>query len=67
MPGGLLPWSYPMLVMSVPGLLLLLAVLLQSLGALAWLPVVRRSLGGFGIGKRRRQAPDEADRADRVG
>ena len=35
----------PTVAVTVPGLLLMLAVLAQSLGALAWIPVVRRWLG----------------------
>ena len=51
--GELLAWVVPGLLMSVPGLLVLLAVLIQlSVGA-AWLPVVRRRLGGFGFGRDR--------------
>ena len=38
LPGGLLAWGYPAFVMTVPGLLLLLAVGAQAIGALAWLP-----------------------------
>jgi len=53
---GLVIWAVPALVLSVPGLLLLLAVLAQAAGGLLWLPVVRRWLGGFGI--RRRRAAD---------
>jgi hypothetical protein len=41
------------MVIGVPGLLLLLAVLAQAAGGLLWLPVVRRWLGGFGLGRRR--------------
>jgi hypothetical protein len=52
-----LEWAVPALVLTVPGLLLLLAVLAQSLGALLWLPVARRWLGGFGLRKRRSAAP----------
>ena len=37
--------AVPGVALVVPGLLLILAVLAQSLGALAWLPFVRRSLG----------------------
>ena len=47
--GGLgLPveWLVPSLVVSVPGILLILAVLAQGAGALLWLPYVRRTLGG---------------------
>jgi hypothetical protein len=49
LPGGMLAWSYPALVLGVPGLLLVAAVLAQAVGALAWIPVVRRTLGGFGL------------------
>jgi len=51
---GLVTWAVPSLALSVPGLLLVLAVVAQTLGATAWLPVVRRWLGGFGFGRRRR-------------
>jgi UPF0716 family protein affecting phage T7 exclusion len=45
-------WAVPGLVLSVPGLLLVLAVIgAQAVGALAWLPVVRRRIGGFGFGR----------------
>jgi hypothetical protein len=56
--GGLVIWAVPALVLSVPGLLLLLAVLAQAAGALLWVPVARRWLGGFGIRRRR-----ESDRS----
>lgn len=49
LPGGLLAWVYPAFALTVPGLLLILAVGAQALGALAWLPLVRRRLGGFGF------------------
>jgi hypothetical protein len=46
-------WAVPGLVLSVPGLLLVLAVIgAQAVGAFAWLPVVRRRIGGFGIGRK---------------
>lgn len=45
LPGGLAVWAFPALVTSVPGLLLLLAIGAQAIGALAWLPIVRRRLG----------------------
>ncbi len=48
-------WTVPSLALSVPGLLLMTAVMAQSLGALAWLPAVRRWLGTFGFGWRRRR------------
>ena len=50
---ALLEWAVPAIVLSVPGLLLLLAVLAQAAGGLLWLPVVRRWLGGFGLRRRR--------------
>jgi hypothetical protein len=61
-----LDWAVPALALTVPGLLLMLAVLAQlSVGAL-WLPVVRRWLGAFGVGRRRRRrndlTPDGAQR-----
>jgi hypothetical protein len=43
-------WQVPALVLSVPGLLVVVAVGLQVIGALAWLPLVRRRLGGDGDG-----------------
>jgi hypothetical protein len=49
-----LEWAVPALAMSVPGLLLMLAVLAQVSTGVLWLPVVRRWLGGFGVGRRRR-------------
>ena len=51
--GPLLDWAVPALVLSVPGLLLVLAVLAQMLGGLIWLPLVRRWLGGLGFRRRR--------------
>ncbi|HEY4633724.1 MAG TPA: Ig-like domain-containing protein [Candidatus Limnocylindrales bacterium] len=51
----------PTLVLTVPGLLVMLAVLAQGLGALAWLPFVRRDLGDFGLVGRRRR--DQRDRS----
>jgi hypothetical protein len=43
-------WAVPGLVLSVPGLLLVFVVILaQAIGAVAWLPVVRRRIGAFGL------------------
>jgi VCBS repeat-containing protein len=53
--GGLLEWAVPGLVMSVPGLLLVVAIGAQVVGASAWIPIIRRSLGVFGVGRRRRR------------
>ena len=47
-------WAVPGLALTVPGLLLLLAILAQVAAGAAWLPIVRRKLGAFGLSKRRR-------------
>jgi hypothetical protein len=51
---GNLSWAVPSLVLAVPGLLLVLAVLAQAVGGALWLPVIRRRIGSFGVGSRRR-------------
>ena len=51
---GNLSWAVPSLVLAVPGLLLVLAVLAQAVGGVLWLPVIRRRIGSFGVGRRRR-------------
>ena len=43
-------WQVPALALSVPGLIVVVAVFLQVLGGLAWLPLIRRRLGGSGVG-----------------
>jgi hypothetical protein len=50
---AMLEWAVPALLLSVPGMLLLLAVLAQAAGGLLRLPMVRRWLGGFGLRRRR--------------
>lgn len=45
LPGGFVAWAYPVFIVSVPGLLLLVAVGAQAIGAFAWLPLIRRRLG----------------------
>jgi hypothetical protein len=45
---GALTWAVPGLVLSVPGLLLIVLILAQSVGGLTWLPIVRRSIGSYG-------------------
>ena len=54
--GGLFEWAVPSLVLTVPGLLLILVVLAQLLGGAIWLPFARRSLGSFGVGRRKRRS-----------
>lgn len=43
--GGIDVWAIPGLVVGVPGLLVILFVLLQAAGALAWIPAIRRLRG----------------------
>jgi Big-like domain-containing protein len=50
---GLIDWAVPSVILGVPGLLVVIAVLAQMSGALLWLPVARRWLGGFGLRRRR--------------
>jgi hypothetical protein len=38
-------WAVPAATLAVPGLLLILFVILQAAGALAWVPAVRRLSG----------------------
>jgi hypothetical protein len=52
---GAFGWAVPGLVISVPGLLILLVVAAQVAGGLAWLPIARRRIGGFDLGRRRGQ------------
>ena len=42
-------WAVPSLALTVPGLLLLLAVLAQIAAGASWVPVVRRKVGGARI------------------
>jgi hypothetical protein len=48
-------WAVPALVLTVPGLLLLIAVALETLIGLAWLPVARRWVGRDDHASRRRR------------
>jgi hypothetical protein len=50
---GGIEWAVPAFALTVPGLLLILAVIAQGLVSLAWLPMVKRWLGGFGVRRRR--------------
>ncbi len=55
-------WAVPGLVLSVPGLLIvLIAVGAQAFGAAAWLPVVRRRIGGSELDRRREGPSRGAD------
>jgi hypothetical protein len=46
-------WAVPALVLTVPGILIVIAVVVQTMIGLAWLPVARRSLDN----DRRRRRP----------
>ncbi len=48
--GSAFDWLVPGALVAGPGLLLLIVILAQMFGALAWLPLVRRKIGGFGFG-----------------
>jgi hypothetical protein len=48
-------WLIPSLVVSGPGLLILIVIGAQLLAGAAWLPLVRRDVGDFGLGSRRRR------------
>jgi hypothetical protein len=50
---GMFLWAVPSLVLSVPGVLVVVVILAQAVGGFAWLPLVRRKIGGFGLGQRR--------------
>jgi hypothetical protein len=54
---GGIEWAVPAFALGVPGLLLILAVGAQALVSAAWLPMVRRWLGGFGVRRRQPAAP----------
>jgi hypothetical protein len=53
--GGLdgIEWAVPTLVLTVPGLLVVLAVMTQIAAGAAWLPIVRRKIGSVGRGNGR--------------
>jgi VCBS repeat-containing protein len=54
--GRAFDWLVPGAMLTVPGLLLMLAIAAQAFGALAWLPLVRRKIGDFGLGQERSPA-----------
>jgi hypothetical protein len=51
MVGFIGPFVVPGFLAAASGLLIILLMLAQALGALAWLPVVRRRVGSLGIGR----------------
>lgn len=50
-------WIVPSLVLTLPGLLLVLAVLAQAVGGVLWLPIVRRRIGSFSFARRSSSEP----------
>ncbi len=54
---GFFDWAVPGAILTGPGLLLLVIIAAQAAGGLAWLPVVRRKIGGFGPARRGRPTP----------
>jgi hypothetical protein len=48
-------WAVPALVLSVPGLFLILVVAVQGAIGLAWIPVARRWVGEDDRSRRRRR------------
>lgn len=51
---GGIEWAVPAFALGVPGFLLMIAVAIQTMVGVAWLPFVRRWLGGFGMRRRER-------------
>jgi len=49
-------WAVPAAMLGLPGLLFMVVVAVQVLGAAAWVPAIRRQLGGVGANRRRAQA-----------
>jgi hypothetical protein len=49
---GVFAWAVPGALLAAPGLVLVLVILAQAMGAMAWLPLVRRKIGHFGLAHR---------------
>jgi hypothetical protein len=47
-------WLIPGVVVTLPGLLVLVVFALQALAGTAWLPLARREIGDFGLRRSRR-------------
>ncbi|MFL5708436.1 MAG: hypothetical protein ACJ77Y_05525, partial [Chloroflexota bacterium] len=50
-------WAVPTLVLTVPGLLVVLAVMTQIATGAAWLPIVRRKIGSGSRANVARRSP----------
>jgi hypothetical protein len=57
---GGIDWAVPALALTVPGILLILAILAQSVVGAMWLPFVRRWLGAFGLRRRKEESREAA-------
>jgi hypothetical protein len=55
-PFGGYEWAVPAIVLTVPGLLLIVALLAQAAIGVVWLPMIRRHLAGVGLRRRRRES-----------
>ncbi|MDQ2966122.1 MAG: Ig-like domain-containing protein, partial [Chloroflexota bacterium] len=55
-PFGGYEWAVPAIVLTVPGLLLIVALVAQAAIGVVWLPMIRRHLAGVGIRRRRRES-----------
>ena len=55
--GTIGPFVVPAFLAAATGFLIILLMLAQALGALAWLPVVRRRVGSFGFGRHHQARP----------
>ena len=51
--GSSFAWAMPAAILGVPGLVFMLAIAGQLLGAAAWVPAIRRMLAGVGVRRRR--------------
>ena len=49
--GIISPFVVPGFLAVASGSLLIVLMLIQAIGTLAWLPVIRRRIGSFGIGR----------------
>ena len=55
--GMLGPFLVPGFIVGASSIVLLLIILLQAVGAAVWLPIVRRRIGDFSLGRPKRTGP----------
>jgi hypothetical protein len=51
--GMLGPFAVPGFIAAASSIILILIILLQSLGAAVWIPIVRRRIGAFNVAPKR--------------